>query len=239
VSSAITAIGQKIALDTNNNPTKVTGLDKFLLGLQIILDGYRIEDPPTEKKLPVEADVPELLFDMGYGPSGSTLGQAVGDLTLIVYYYLLRVSEYTVNGTRNESKQTVQFKLEDITFFRRNEQGQLRCLPHDASFEHLLMADGATLKSDNQKNGWKGICVYQQHNGNPLCYPVRALARRVIHMRTHKAKDRDYLWTYFVHGKRSDVTAEDISRHLKIASGILDYPTRKGIPVNRVDTHSL
>jgi hypothetical protein len=62
VSSAITAIGQKIALDTNNNPTKVTGSNKFLPGIQIILDGYRIEDPPTEKKLPVEANVPELLF---------------------------------------------------------------------------------------------------------------------------------------------------------------------------------
>ncbi len=78
MSSAITAIGQKITLDTNNNPTKVTGSEKFLPGLQIILDGYRIKDPPMEKKLPVKANVPELLFDMGYGPSSSTLGQAVG-----------------------------------------------------------------------------------------------------------------------------------------------------------------
>ncbi len=145
VSSTITAIGQKIALDTNNNPSKVTGLDKFLPGLQIILDGYRIEDPPTEKKLPVKVNVSELLFDMGYGLSSSTLGQAVGDLTLIAFYYLLRVGEYTVKGTCNESKRTVQFKLEDITFFCRNEQGQLRCLPCNAPFEHLLKADGATL----------------------------------------------------------------------------------------------
>ncbi len=57
VSSAITVIGQMITLVTNNNPTKVTGSDKFLLGLQIILDGYPIEDPPMEKKLPVEANV--------------------------------------------------------------------------------------------------------------------------------------------------------------------------------------
>jgi hypothetical protein len=72
-------------LDTNNNPAKVTGLDKYLPGLQIILDGYRIKDLPTEKKLPVKANVPELLFDMGYGPSGSTFGQAVGDLSLIAF----------------------------------------------------------------------------------------------------------------------------------------------------------
>jgi hypothetical protein len=201
VSSVITAIGQKIALDTNNNPTKVTGSDKFLPGLQIILDGYRIEDPPTEKKLPVEANVPELLFDMDYGPSSSTLGQAVWDLTLIAFYYLLRIGEYTVKGTRNESKWTVQLKLEDITFFRRNEQGKLRCLPCDTPFKYLLTADNATLKLDKQKNGWKGVCVYQQDNGNPLRCLMCALARRAIHMGTQNAKDWDYLSTCFCHWK--------------------------------------
>ena len=99
MSSAITAIGQKIVLDTNNNPTKVTGLDKFLPGLQIILDGYCIKDSPTEKKLTVKANLPKLLIDMGDGPSGSTLGQVVGYLTLIAFYYRLHVEEYRVKGT--------------------------------------------------------------------------------------------------------------------------------------------
>jgi len=34
VASALTAIGQKIALDMNVNPTKLTGSDKFLPALQ-------------------------------------------------------------------------------------------------------------------------------------------------------------------------------------------------------------
>ncbi len=58
-------------------------------------------------------------------------------------------------------------------------------------------------------------------------------------MRTHDTKDRDYLLIYFTNGKHSDVTVEDISRHLKIAAGLLNYPTRKGISVERVNTHSL
>ncbi len=101
------------------------GLDKFLLGLQVILDGYRIEDHPTEKKPPIKANVLELLFDMGNGPCGSTLGQLVRDLNLIAFNYLLCVGEYTFKGAPNELKQTVQFKLEEITIFCRNEQGQL------------------------------------------------------------------------------------------------------------------
>ena len=74
-------------MDTNINPIKLTGSEQFIICIQELLDGYRIADPPTEKKLPIEADVPELLFELGYGPSGTTLGKAVGDLTLIAFYY--------------------------------------------------------------------------------------------------------------------------------------------------------
>jgi hypothetical protein len=133
----------------------------------------------------------------------------------------------------------VQFKLEDITFFHSNELGQLRCLPRDAPFEMLLVAEGATLKLDNQKNGWKGVCIYQQHNGEPVRCPVHALAWCVIHLRKHNAVGKDYLSTYFVDGARKDVTAEVISKHLKLAAGLLHYPTPKGIPIERVDTHLL
>ena len=39
--------------------------------------------------------------------------KAVGDCAVIVFYYLLRVGEYTVKKQINETNQTVQFKLED------------------------------------------------------------------------------------------------------------------------------
>ena len=58
-------------------------------------------------------------------------------------------------------------------------------------------------------------------------------------MHTHNAVGTDYLLAYFADGVRRDVTAEDISKHLKLAAGLLNYPTRKGIPIDRVDTHSL
>ncbi len=49
-----------------NNPTKLIGSDKFLPALQILINGYAKEDPPTGKMLPIELDVPQLLVDMGY-----------------------------------------------------------------------------------------------------------------------------------------------------------------------------
>ena len=61
-----------------------------------MLDSYAKADPPTQKKLPVEADVPELLTEMGYGKLGAVQAQAVGDQSLIAFYYIVRIGKYTV-----------------------------------------------------------------------------------------------------------------------------------------------
>jgi hypothetical protein len=79
-------------------------------------DGWRKEDPATTKQLPVEADVPELLAD-----SATERDCAVGDLTLVAFYYLLRKGEYIIKGNRNDTKQPVQFKREDIKYFKMNQ----------------------------------------------------------------------------------------------------------------------
>jgi hypothetical protein len=40
-------------------------------------------------------------------------------------------------------------------------------------------------------------------------------------------------------GTRRDVTDKDISEGLKLADSVLEYPETRGIPIERVDTHSL
>jgi hypothetical protein len=83
---------------------------------------------------------------MGYGKMQT---QALGDLALIAFYYLLRVGEYTVKHQRDRdnraTKQTVQFKLEDLTFFKTDKCGILQSLPHDAPSSLMMTAESATL----------------------------------------------------------------------------------------------
>ena len=239
VIGALTAVGQEISLACGTNPTKIAGSERLLPRLAQTLDGWRKEDPPTTKQLPVEADVPELLAEKGRDGNTSTLERAVGDLTLIAFYYLLRIGEYTIKGRRNETKQTVQFKYKDITFFKRDSTGKLRCLPRNAPAHLIATADGATLKLDNQKNGWKGVCVFHEANGEEYLCPVRALGRRFLHIRQHGGTKTTYLSSYWTAGLQTDVTAEDISRALKLAATELQYPTNKGIPISRINTHSL
>ncbi len=129
VSSAITTIGQTIALAMNTNPNKIAGSEKLLPRLQQMLDGFRKADPPRTKQLPVEADVPEFLVNLGLSPEARELDRSIGDLTMIAFYYLLCIGKYTTKGMRNNSKQTQEFKLGDITFFAKDKQGNLCCLP--------------------------------------------------------------------------------------------------------------
>ncbi len=56
-------------------------------------------------------------------------------------------------GLRNTTKQTVQFKYEDDSFFKKNSWGQLQCLPYNVPEELIATVDNATLKPNNQKNG--------------------------------------------------------------------------------------
>jgi hypothetical protein len=134
----------------------------------------------------------------------------------------------------------VQFKYEDVSFFKKNTRGQLRCLPRDAPASLIAPADGATLKLDNQKNGWKGVCVFHESNGEKLHCPVRALTRRYLYLRDMGADAKTFLSAYYDDkGQCRDITNKDISIALKAAAATLDYPTAKGIPINCIDTHSL
>ncbi len=160
-------------------------------------------------------------------------------MSLIAFYYLVRIGEYTTKDKCPESKQTVKFKMEDVTFFGHNNRGELRVIPRDTPNNIIAMAHSATLKLDNQKNGWKGVCVHQESNGNPFFCPVRALGRQYLHLRKNNGSAKTTLSTYFQEGIEYKMMAENMTRALKVAALALNYPTVKGIPIACIDTHSL
>ena len=221
------------------NPLKILGSKELVPRLGQTLDGWRKTDGLVMKKLPVEVDVPNYLVKVGLAAGSTDFTKGVGDLVMIAFYYLLRVGEYTVKSTRNSSKRTVQFRGQDVTFFKEKD-GKLVQLDRGASEEEILTADSATLKLDNQKNGWQGVCVNHWTNGDSYFCPVRALWRRIVHLRRFggSAWESLNLSAVFVRGKKVEVSDKDIRVAIKLAAAELDYPSR-GIPVDRVDTHSL
>ena len=111
----------------------------------------------------------------------------------------------------------------------------------NASAEEIMKADSCTctLKLSNQKNRWMGVCINHQVNGDPVLCPVKALTQRYSHIKANKHKPDTFLLTCWERGKRHDVTDGDIRTALKFAAVILDYPEMKGIPIDRIGTHSL
>ncbi len=132
----------------------------------------------------------------------------MANLTTIAFYYLLHVREYTVKQNNKETKHTVQFKMEDITYFRKDKMGCIMCLSQNTPLTDILTADGAMLKLDNQKNGHKGVCVYQQTTGNPIHCPVCALGRCYQHLPENKATGKTFICTYWMDNEAYNVTAD-------------------------------
>ena len=120
-------------------------------------------------------------------------------------------------------------------FFCQYAKKHLRQLRRNALDKDILSADGETLKQDNNKNGWKVVCVYQEHNGYEKFSPVRALGRRFVSIRNKVNNKETYLSVYLVGGRRKYLNAENMSAALKFATTVLNYPSLKWIPIDRVD----
>lgn len=244
VTTAITAVGTTIALATGFNPTRMRGAqDKLVPRLSQMLLGLK-EDSPTIKKLPIEVNIPEYISLCSLRPSATERTKATADLITIAFYYLLRVGEYTIKGSRNTTKQTVRFQMKHVTFFKHDHAGRLQQLSRMASDADILTAHSATLRLENQKNGWKGVCIHQECNGDPYhCPMIHALGQGSIHIHNHTRDTNTCLSTLYppsVGNQQYDaITDKDMSSALKLAAVALEYPTLKGIPVDRVDTHSL
>ena len=95
--------------------------------------------------MPVNIDVVEECCKWGNRPGATAKERRIGDLILIAFYYLLRVGEYT-NQWRTKrakrTKQTVNFRLCDVAFFKKDETGVLRQMRSTCTAEERLTADG-------------------------------------------------------------------------------------------------
>ena len=234
------------------NPVKISGTDKFLHPIDRMLKGFKNDDPATVKKLPIEVDVAEYLIDVAAEEGATAREKRVADLTLVAFYYLLRVGEYTSryrnskekprrqkSKKKRRKKKTVNFRVSDVTFFKKDGDGNLTQLPPNASAADIMSADGATLLLTDQKNGWKNVCIHQQANGHDRKCPVRALGRIILEIKRCTTSQTEWLSAFEGKDGIQHVTPRDISRALKQAATALEYDTVRGIPINRIDTHSL
>ena len=180
VTQALAAISTTIELAGESSPIYKTE-KAYKLPVARLIEGYRREDPPSTPQLALPIAVPEQCLKAGRQSNNPYL-KAIGELSIIAFYYLLRVGEYTkprmaiYNGKTKRATRTIQFSVGNVGFFKDG-----KVLPRRSKLNLLLQADSCTLKITNQKNGRMGETIHQFAIDSEYC-PVKALANRVHHI---------------------------------------------------------
>lgn len=155
-------------------------------------------------------------------------------MTIIAFFYLLRVGEYTY-ANPHAKKRTRPFTIDDVTFWRGTEALD-PTLPPAYLLAHT---DAATMSILNQKNGKRNQSVHRRAIDTDYC-PVRALIMRVTTVRAHTPNHQANISTYFPNTPSiaRELTAADINRAIKHAVTALQL-AKQGLSPNQVSSHSL
>jgi hypothetical protein len=87
---------------------------------------------------------------------------AVTDLVIIAFFYLLRVGEYTTPH-RARTKRTIPLRDCNIRLWYWGH-----IIPHSAGLRALMRTDSATICIAHTKNGTKGAVVHHEAIGGPI-----------------------------------------------------------------------
>jgi len=139
------------------------------------METYKHTNPATQPQVAVPVIIPNYVFQCTHTTRDRRL-RAAGKLTLIAFYFLLQVREYTHHG--QSKRRTQQFCLCDMKFFANNTKIPPGQLLHYQPYINLI-----SLTIDNQKNGKRGktLSHHAITNGNPYC-PVHAVITRTCDM---------------------------------------------------------
>jgi len=235
------AIGKTISLAGKPNPIH-SSPNRYIEPIHQVIEGMRRQDPAPQPKLAVPPTVPTHLMRVGQystNNNNATKLQAIGDMSVVAFYFLLRVGEHT-HRTKNSTKKsrrnltrTQQFRVGDITFRRHG-----KVISNTADIRTLLSADEATMCISNQKNGKKGQSIHHEAFDGEDC-PVKALARRVAHIMSHTNNARTMLGTFFDNGgKQHHLVSNDMNQAVKRAVLELNMHSQ-GFTNKNVGSHSL
>ena len=107
VTAALSAISKTIELAGYPSPV-YQDQHRYNLAIERAVEWWRRQDPPAVPQLAVSVTVPTKLAENAYADDENpcAFSQAVADLALIAFYYLLRAGEYTKPRfiTRNGKK---------------------------------------------------------------------------------------------------------------------------------------
>ena len=145
--------------------------------LQRMLRSYHKADPPPNRVKPVPVPVLHRVIAVAQA-SNDPLLEAAADMITMAFFFLLRPGEYA-----DSSADSSPFRFEDVQLFL----GQRRLDLRNATVAQLQSSTFSSLTFTDQKNGIRGEVIGLSPSGQILLCPTKAIARRIVHLRSHNA----------------------------------------------------
>lgn len=228
VEDALRAVGQTMAaLGAKDIRRDSSGRIDFRIQRQI--SSFHKTDSPTTRVKPVPVTFITHLLDLALLPTAVPGRQAVTDMIVVAFYFLLRPGEYT--GTTRDDH---PFLLKDVQL---HHFSRLLNIMQDP-IPLIQAANFAALTFTKQKNGTMNERLVHGLSGDARCCPVQAIIRLVIHHRTHQSTLSTPLASYYSStGKLTRITASDVTDQLRHAACMLQHYT--GISPTTISARSL
>jgi hypothetical protein len=233
VATALRHVSQTLVLASYGDPRREIYCPELSLAFTRLDNSYRTEDPAPKPQLALPISVIEDVMkneDASLDPKD----QALADLVVLAFFFLLRVGEYTPSGTR--VTRTTQIRRKDLQFWRKHPTCLMDRIPPLATLADLLAADLVTITLDNQKNGQRDATLYHDALlNNPLC-PCKAAARRLAQMRRCDPPNANAILRLYAPNKH--VSATNMAGGIRVAA-LRSMIWLQGYDLLRIGPHSL
>jgi hypothetical protein len=189
------------------------------LRLKHQLRHYSKTDPPPRRVQPIPIPILKHLSAMVTNdPQATESRKAIRDLVISAYYFLMRPGEYCTSTGEDASH---PFHLDEIELWRGARKFDLTT----ATDHELLTSTFCMLIFSDQKNANRGEKVGHATSGDHIFCPVRALARRVIHLRRNNAPPHTPIHCYYeqYRGRQLRIPSTSINTLLKQAATLLGH----------------
>ena len=229
VEDAWRMVGQTMAELGSLDHRNIRYSNKLVHQLSQQLQGYARDDDPASRVKPVPLAIARHPWTTATTPKE----RAIADMCIIGFFFLCRPGEFVETTSISLSK---PFRFGDVQFLIQQRWYAGPVVPLEA----LASARSATLRYNNQKNGIRGQGITMGTTGDQYICPVRALERRVRHLREHAASAETPIymfWDYSFATPRNKVYSVHVTHALRLAAATLF--TELGIEPHEISCHRL
>jgi hypothetical protein len=175
----------------------------------VSFDATARKTPPPSRVKPVPIIIVIFILHQAHNQSSTQERQAISDIIAFYFYFLLRPGEYT--GIISDD---TPLRLTDVELHVDSRAIN----PVQCSDDDLHAATFVSFTFTTQKNGTKGEVSTHGLSTDPLACPVKAIVRRILHLRQHKATPTTPIASYFHNGKHLPIKAMDVTTALRLAT---------------------